>query len=89
MDTLTVLLDGLKAMVLGMGMVYVFLIVMIFFMKAMSKALAPFANALVKAQPAKKPAAAAKKSSSKELSAADKILAQAAIAAVKMHRGEK
>lgn len=83
-----VLLDGLKAMVLGMGMVYVFLIVMIYCMKAMSKALAPFANALVKAQPVKKPAAP-KASSSKELSPADKVLAQAAIAAVKMHRGGK
>ena len=83
-----VLLDGLKAMVLGMGMVYVFLIVMICCMKAMSKALAPFANALVKAQPVKKPAAP-KASSSKDLSPADKILAQAAIAAVKMHRGGK
>ena len=88
MDTLMVLLDGLKAMVLGMGMVYVFLIVMICCMKAMSKALAPFANALVKAQPVKK-SAAPKASSSKELSPADKILAQAAIAAVKMHRGGK
>ena len=88
MDTLMVLLDGLKAMVLGMGMVYVFLIVMIYCMKAMSKALAPFANALVKAQPVKKPAAP-KASSSKELSPADKVLAQAAIAAVKMHRGGK
>lgn len=88
MNTLMVLLDGLKAMVLGMGMVYVFLIVMICCMKAMSKALAPFANALVKAQPVKK-SAATKASSSKELSPADKILAQAAIAAVKMHRGGK
>ena len=88
MNTLMVLLDGLKAMVLGMGMVYVFLIVMICCMKAMSKALAPFANALVKAQPVKK-SAAPKASSSKELSPADKILAQAAIAAVKMHRGGK
>lgn len=88
MNTLMVLLDGLKAMVLGMGMVYVFLIVMICCMKAMSKALAPFANALVKAQPVKK-SAAPKASSSKELSPADKVLAQAAIAAVKMHRGGK
>lgn len=37
---------GLRMMVLGMGMVYVFLIIMIFAMKLMSKALKPFANAL-------------------------------------------
>ena len=52
------MLDGLKAMVLGMGMVYIFLIVMIFCMKLMSKILEPYKNALVKAAPAaKKPAA--------------------------------
>ena len=37
---------GLRMMVLGMGMVYVFLIIMIFAMKLMSRALKPFANAL-------------------------------------------
>ena len=56
------LLDGLKAMVLGMGMVYVFLILMIFCMKLMSKILEPYKNALVKAAPAAKKPAAAKKS---------------------------
>ena len=45
---------GLRMMVLGMGMVYVFLIVMIFAMKIMSKVLKPFANAL---QAETKPAA--------------------------------
>ena len=45
---------GLRMMVLGMGMVYVFLIIMIFAMKLMSKALKPFANAL---QSEAKPAA--------------------------------
>ncbi len=81
------LLDGVKAMVLGMGMVYVFLVIMILLMSLMSKLLAPYSNFLVKQQPVKKakPAAAA----SKGLSAEDRILAQAAIAAVKMHRGEK
>ena len=48
------LLQGLQLMVFGMGMVYVFLIIMIFAMKLMSKALKPFANAL---QPEAKPAA--------------------------------
>ena len=80
------LLDGLKAMVLGMGMVYVFLILMIFCMKLMSKILEPYKNALVKAAPAaKKPAA--KKAGG--LSEQDKLLAKAAIEAVKMHRGGK
>ena len=45
---------GLRMMVLGMGMVYVFLIIMIFAMKIMSKVLKPFANAL---QPEAKPVA--------------------------------
>ncbi len=82
------LLDGLKAMVLGMGMVYIFLIVMIFFMKGMSKLLAPYANALCKEEPAAKKASAKKATAAGKLSDEDKILAQAAIAAVKMHRGE-
>lgn len=84
----SMLLDGLKAMVLGMVMVYSFLIIMIFLMKLMSKALAPYANALVKQAPAKKkagPAPAAKKNA---LSAEEVILAKAAIAAVKQYRGE-
>ena len=81
------LLDGLKAMVLGMGMVYVFLILMIFCMKLMSKILEPYKNALVKAAPAAKKPAAAKKSGG--LSEQDKRLAKAAIEAVKMHRGGK
>ncbi|MBO5202619.1 MAG: OadG family protein [Lentisphaeria bacterium] len=82
------LLDGLKAMVLGMGMVYIFLIVMIFCMKLMSKLLEPYKNALVKAAPgaAKKPAA---KKAAGGLSEQDKLLAKAAIEAVKMHRGGK
>ena len=37
------LLAGLQLMVFGMGMVYVFLIVMIFCMKLMSKIIAPIA----------------------------------------------
>ena len=45
---------GLRMMVLGMGMVCIFLIVMIISMQIMSKVLKPFANAL---QPEAKPAA--------------------------------
>ena len=80
------LTDGFKAMIVGMGTVYVFLIVMICLMTIMSKALKPFAGMLEKA-----PAAPKKKASSAKkgvLSDADKILASAAILAVKMHRGE-
>lgn len=86
MDT-RLLLDGLKAMVLGMGMVYVFLVVMILLMKIMSKLLAPYSKFLVKEAPKKagKTGGAAGKS---VLSAGDRLLAQAAIAAVRMHRGE-
>ncbi|MBR2427004.1 MAG: OadG family protein [Lentisphaeria bacterium] len=80
------LMDGVKAVVLGMGMVYVFLIIMIILMTIMSKLLAPYANFLVKQQPVKK-AAAKKADGGKTLSAEDKILAKAAIEAVKMHRG--
>lgn len=81
------LLDGLKAMVLGMVMVYVFLTIMIYLMKLMSKLLEPYKNALVKQVPVKNKAAA-KPAAGKGLSAEDKVLAQAAILAVKMHRGE-
>lgn len=41
--------DGIKMMVIGMGMVYVFLIVMIYCMKGLGKALAPYANFLAPA----------------------------------------
>jgi len=46
-------------MVLGMGMVYIFLIVMILSMKFMSRCLRPFENALQSGEkkPAKTPAA--------------------------------
>ena len=86
MDT-RLMLDGLKAMVLGMGMVYTFLVVMILLMKTMSKLLPPYSKFLVKESPKKagKTGGSAGKSA---LSAGDRLLAQAAIAAVRMHRGE-
>lgn len=83
----SLMLDGLKAMILGMGMVYVFLVIMIYLMKLMSKALAPFKNALVKASAAPKKKAV-KAANSGALSGDDKMLAQAAVAAVKLYRGE-
>ena len=81
------LLNGVQLMVFGMGMVYVFLIIMIILMSIMSKLLAPYANFLVKQQPAKKAKASAAKAGGNTLSAEDRILAKAAIEAVKMHRG--
>ena len=65
---------GLRMMVLGMGMVYVFLIVMILSMKFMSRCLRPFENALQgeEKKPAKKAASGPD----------DAALAAAAVAAV-------
>lgn len=81
------LLDGVKAMILGIGMVMVFLIVMIFLMNVMAKLLKPYANLLQKPEPATKKTQ--KATNNKSLSEADKISARAAIEAVKMHRGMK
>ena len=55
------LLAGLQLMVFGMGMVYLFLIVMIFCMKLMSKVIAPIAAKQKAAEDAAKKAAAAAK----------------------------
>ena len=75
------LLNGVQLMVFGMGMVYVFLIVMIFCMKLLNAVLAPIvkrqqeAEAVAKAaEAAKKPAAAA--------SSDDLALVAAAVASV-------
>ena len=68
------MVGGLKLMVFGMGMVYVFLVVMIGAMKVMEVVLRPFASFL---EPPK-PAAAPKKSGSSE----DAKLAAVAAAAV-------
>ena len=73
--------DGLKAMILGMGMVYIFLIIMIYVMKLTSKMLAPYAKYFEPKndKPVRKKAAAAP-------SANDAKLAQAAISAVELYR---
>ncbi len=76
MDKLKLLQDGLQLMVMGMGMVYVFLIFMIFSMKLLRRALEPYAGLLEPPkQEIKKPAAAD-----------DSALAAAAVAAVEMSR---
>ena len=69
------LLAGLQLMVFGMGMVYLFLIVMIFCMKLMSKVIAPIAAKQKAAEDAakaaaKKPAAAASSDESAVIAAA-------------------
>ena len=69
------LLAGLQLMVFGMGMVYVFLIIMIFCMKLMSKVIAPIAAKQKAAEDAakaaaKKPAAAASSDESAVIAAA-------------------
>ncbi|MDD3885796.1 MAG: OadG family transporter subunit [Victivallaceae bacterium] len=73
--------DGLKAMVLGMGIVYIFLIIMIWIMKLTSKFLAPYAGFL---EPKKNTSKPVRTPAPKNVSDAD--LANAAVAAVRMYR---
>ena len=58
------LYDGLKATILGMGMVYLFLTIMIYVMKLTSKLLQPYAGFLEE----KKPAHARKKAAAQKVS---------------------
>ena len=83
----SLILDGLKAMALGMLWVFCFLSIMIVCMKLMSKALAPFSNFLEPVAPApkKKKASGAKTALSPE----DRVRALAAIEAVKLYRAGK
>ena len=74
------ILNGLQLMVFGMGMVYVFLIVMIFCMKLLNLVLAP----IVARQDAAKAQEAAKAKAA--VSADDAALAAAAVAAVAASR---
>ena len=71
--------DGVKAMILGMAMVYLFLIIMILVMRITSKLLAPFAKRF---EP-QKPAAPGKKVPAAN---ADEKLAKAAVEAVKIFK---
>ena len=74
------LLAGLQLMVFGMGMVYVFLIIMIFCMKIMSRIIAPIAARQKAAEDARKAAEA------KPGNADEAALAAAAVAAVAVGR---
>ncbi len=71
--------DGVKAMILGMGMVYIFLIIMIWIMNLTSKLLKPFADRF-------EPKAPVKKAKPVASGLSDAKLADAAIAAVKQFR---
>ena len=75
------LYDGLKAMILGMGMVFLFLIIMILVMKLTSKLLKPYAGFLEEKKPAparkKDPAGAAQ---------SDNALVQAVAEAALLYR---
>ena len=84
----SLILDGLKAMALGMLWVFCFLSIMIVCMKAMSKLLAPISNFLEPVVPApkKKKAPGAKAGA---LSPEDRVRALAAIEAVKLYRAGK
>ena len=73
------LLAGLQLMVFGMGMVYVFLIIMIFCMKLMSKVIAPIA---AKQKAAEDAATAAAKKPAASASSEDNAVIAAAVAAV-------
>ena len=71
-----ILWDGLMLTICGMGVVFVFLLIMIWMMNLMRIVLAPFANALT---PAAQPV---KKAAPKD----DLALIAAAVAAVEMER---
>lgn len=79
MSNFELLTGGLKLLVCGMGMVFVFLVVMIVCMKAMQKILAPFVSRFEPAP--RKPAAPAAPAAGD-----DALLAAAAVAAVARKR---
>lgn len=78
------LLQGLQLMVFGMGMVYVFLIIMIFCMNLLKRVLAPIVARQEAAAAAEKAAAA--KAAAPAASGNDANLVAAAVAAVAASR---
>lgn len=76
-------MDGLRLMVLGMGMVFAFLIVMIICMNLMGKVLAPFVAKIEAKEAAAKAAAPKAKASSNDMD-----LVAAAVVAVKQFIGK-
>ena len=80
MSNAEMIIGGIKLMVFGMGMVYVFLVVMIYCMKLLHKIVAPYAAAF---EPAPKAAPKPKAASTE-----DSQLAAIAAAAAEMARGK-
>ena len=76
------LLNGVQLMVFGMGMVYVFLIIMIYCMKLLNLILAPIVKRQQEAEAAAKAAEAAQKSAAAAPAANDAALVAAAVASV-------
>ncbi len=74
------IMDGFKLMVIGMGWVFVFLLIMIGLMALVAKLVAPFAHTL------EPPAQAPRKATPRAAKADDKSLIAAIIAAVHQHR---
>ena len=83
---LELLLDGVKLMVLGMGTVFIFLVLMVFCISATTNALQPFAGML---EPPPAPVKSKRNTAKKDGTAADKQLAAVAMAAVHAHRNGK
>ncbi len=81
MDKMQLFLDGLKLMVFGMGAVYAFLVLMIFCMGLMYKAIKPFIG-IFETAPKQTPAAP-------RASGDDAGLAAVAAAAVELFRRSK
>ena len=77
MSNLELLTGGMKLLVCGMGMVFIFLVVMIFCMMAMRRILAPFADLFESA-----PKKAAPKAPAASSGGDDALAAAAAVAAV-------
>jgi oxaloacetate decarboxylase gamma subunit len=74
------IIDGFKLMVIGMGWVFIFLLIMIGLMAVVAKVVAPFAHTL------EPPAPAPRKPTKQAVPSKDKSMIAAIIAAVHQHR---
>lgn len=78
------IIDGFKLMIIGMGWVFVFLLIMICLMSLVAKLVAPFKHLL------ESPVVAPGRKAAKQASGSDdKSLIAAVIAAVHQHRNRK
>lgn len=83
MNNSELFLSGVRLMVFGMGLVFVFLVLMIFAMRLLERVLRPFVARLAAAEAAAKPAP--KTAGGPD----DRMLAAAAVAAVELERAKK